>query len=151
MTRDACENAIFVSVAKSQVLSTAKNYEAIERIDWAICYRGAVGCSRQGIPWFEVEAATAVAVQEHLAMYFNMARDLDFSEPDSLAAQLKQRGFDFVVVDMFYQANRGIPGDPVFDHTSQFIDFVKNGLPLGFKEVGKFRLGLRTIHVLAVR
>jgi hypothetical protein len=30
---------------------------------YTICHRGAVGCARQGIPWFEVEAATAVVLQ----------------------------------------------------------------------------------------
>ncbi len=118
---------------------------------YTICYRDPlVGCSRRGIPWFEVEGATDVAVEEHLPMYINMARDLDFSKPDTLAAQLKQRGYDFVVVDMFYQPDQVVPSDPLFEHASQFIAFVKNGLPPGFRQVGKFKFGDRDIYVLAV-
>jgi hypothetical protein len=118
---------------------------------YTICYRDPiVGCSRRGIPWFEVEAATAVAVEEHLPMYINMARDLDFSKPDTLAEQLKQRGLNFVVVDMFYQPDQVISSDPLFEHASRFIAFIQNGLPPGFRRVAKFEFGDRDMYVLAV-
>lgn len=118
---------------------------------YTICYRDpVVGCSRRGIPWFEVEGATDVAVEQHLPMYINMERDLDFSKPDALTGQLKANGYNFVVVDMFYEPDHVIPGDPLFEHASRFIAFVKNGLPLGFRQVGKFRFGDRDMYVLAV-
>ena len=83
-------------------------------------------------------------------MYINMARDLDFSKPDTLAAQLKQRDFNFVVVDTFYQPDQVVQSDPIFEHSSQFIAMVKSGVHPGFKEVGKFAFGDRDLYVLAV-
>jgi len=118
---------------------------------YTICYRDpVVGCSRRNIPWFEVEAATAVAQQQQFPMYINMARDLDFSRPNTLASQLRERGYNFVVVDTFYEPDRIIPGDPLFEHASQFIAMLNKGLPPGLTKVAKFAFGNRDIYILAV-
>jgi len=119
---------------------------------YTLCYRDPTsGCTRRGIPWFEVEALTMVASQRHLPIYVNMARDLNFSQMDTLAFQLKKRNYNMVLIDTFAQPDQVIEGDPLFEHTFRLISMMDRPLPPGFKKIATLGFGGRPMVLLSIQ
>lgn len=119
---------------------------------YSLCYRDLVAkCSERGFPVVEVQALTALARERNLDFYLNFPLDLDFSKPETLAAQLNERGYAFVLVDMFDNPDQVVNADAVFGHTFQFMSLVQQGLPPGFADIAQFTLGGRQFHLLSVK
>jgi hypothetical protein len=123
------------------------------RLDvYSICYREPMaGCARRGISMIEPEAMTSVANEQGLSVYVNMARDLDFTRPDTLASQLLQRGYNYVLVDMFDKPDQIFSADRLPEHTFHFQAMIRDGLPKNIYEISKFEFLGREFHLLGVR
>ena len=119
---------------------------------YSVCYREPYsGCARRDLSMIEPEAMTTVARQQGLSLYFHMARDLDFKQPDTLANQLLQRDFQFVLVDMFDKPDQILDADRLFEHTFRFQAMIRDGLPQDIYEISKFQFSGREFHLLGVR
>lgn len=119
---------------------------------YTYCYRDYANCERLGLPMFEPVALSTLAKARHLPIQVHFIGDLDFSKPESLAEQIRYRGFNYILVDMFDSPSAVNRNDPYVIHTEKFIAMEKTGLPAGLINRGCFSTVKRPICVIeAVR
>ncbi len=119
---------------------------------YTYCYRDYANCERLGLPMFEPVALSTLAKARRLPIQVHFIGDLDFSKPESLAEQIRYRGFNYILVDMFDSPSAVNRNDPYVIHTEKFIALEKTGLPAGLINRGCFSTVKRPICVIeAVR
>lgn len=119
---------------------------------YTYCYRDYANCERLGLPMFEPVALSTLAKARRLPIQVHFIGDLDFSKPESLAEQIRYRGFNYILVDMFDSPSAVNRNDPYVIHTEKFIALEKTGLPAGLINSGCFSTVKRPICVIeAVR
>jgi len=117
---------------------------------YTYCYRDYANCERQGLPVFEPVALSTLAKARRLPIQVHFIRDLDFSKPESLAGQIRYRGFNYVLVDMFDSPSAVNRNDPYVIHTEKFIAMEKIGLTAGLINRGCFSTVKRPLCVIEV-
>lgn len=117
---------------------------------YTYCYRDYSNCERLGLPLFEPVALSTLLKASRIPINVHFIGDLDFSRPESLAKQIRDRGFNFVLVDMFDSPSAINPNDPYVIHTEKFIGLVKAGLPDGLTNRGCFSSAKRPICLIEV-
>lgn len=115
---------------------------------YTYCYRDYANCERLGLPMFEPVALSTLAKARRLPIQVHFIGDLDFSKPESLAEQIRYRGFNYILVDMFDSPNVVNRNDPYVIHTEKFIAMEKTGLPAGLINRGCFSTVKRPICVI---
>lgn len=115
---------------------------------YTYCYRDYANCERKGIPMFEPVALSTLAKERRLHIHVHFIGDLDFSKPETLSAQIRGRGFDYVLVDMFDSPAAVNWEDPYVIHTKNFISLVQGRLPAGLINLGCFSTLKRPICVI---
>ena len=118
---------------------------------YTYCYRDYGTCTQRNIPPFEPSALGTLARERHLPIGVHFIGDLDFSKPDSLAAQIAARDFQYVLVDMFDSPEVVNRADPYTLHTEHFIALERGSLPHGLTSTGCFSTVNRPICVLKVQ
>ena len=117
---------------------------------YTYCYRDYGTCAQRNIPPFEPSALGTLARERHLPIGVHFIGDLDFSKPDSLAAQIMARDFQYVLVDMFDSPAVVNRADPYTQHTENFISLERGSLPPGLTSMGCFSTANRPICVLRI-
>ncbi len=115
---------------------------------YTYCYRDYANCERLGLPVFEPVALSTLAKARRFLINVHFIGDLDFSKPESLAEQIRYRGFNYVLVDMFDSPSAVNRNDPYVIHTEKFIAMEKTGLPAGLINRGCFSTVKRPICVI---
>ncbi len=115
---------------------------------YTYCYRDYANCERLGLPMFEPVALSTLAKGRHMPIQVHFIGDLDFSKPESLAEQIRYRGFNYVLIDMFDTPSAVNRNDPYVIHTEKFIAMEKTGLPAGLINRGCFSTLKRPICVI---
>jgi hypothetical protein len=99
---------------------------------------------------FEPMALSTLAKERRLPIHVHFIGDLDFSKPETLSAQIRDRGFNFVLIDMFDSPAAVNRKDPYVIHTEKFIALEKSRLPVGLISRGCFSTVKRSICVIEV-
>ena len=117
---------------------------------YTYCYRDYANCERQDIPMFEPTALSTLAKERHLPIYVHFIGDLDFEKIETLSVQIKARGFDYVLIDMFDSPAAVNWEDPYVAHTKNFITLTRGQLPAGLVNRGCFSTLKRPICVIEI-
>jgi hypothetical protein len=117
---------------------------------YTYCYRDYNTCTQRNIPPFEPSALGTLARERHLPIGVHFAGDLDFSKPETLAAQIRTRDFQYVLVDMFDSPAVVNTADSYTRHTERFIALERGTLPHGLTRLGCFSTANRPICVLRI-
>lgn len=80
-------------------------------------------CENYNVPWFEPFALSTLAREKALGFSIGTFLDVDYSNLNSVAEQIKSRGFNYAVVDMFNQAI--YKNHPIALPTEKLIDIIK--------------------------
>lgn len=120
---------------------------------YTYCYRDYANCERLGLPLFEPVALSTLAKSRHVPIQVHFIGDLDFTKPETLSEQIRYRGFNYVLVDMFDSPAAVNRNDPYVIHTGEFIALEKSRrLPAGLISRGCFSTAKRPICLIeAVR
>jgi hypothetical protein len=117
---------------------------------YSYCYRDYGTCWQRNVPPFEPSALATLARERHLPIGVHFIGDLDFTKPESLAAQIAARDYQYVLIDMFDAPAAVNWADPYTLHTEKFISLERGLLPPGLTNIGCFSTVNRPICVLKV-
>jgi hypothetical protein len=121
-------------------------------IAYTNCLLGYISCSSHKMPFFEHVAVSTLALERGLPIYMHYFADLDLSKPDTLADQIRARGAQYILVDLFDDSDFSEVSHKhsFFQRTAAFIEFAKGTFPPGFTKVGCFATLRRPMCVYAV-
>ena len=100
------------------------------------CYRAYAVCKQKALTWFEPSALTTLANNTNHELIFHFAGDLDFNVPTTIAAQLKKRGFKYLLLDHFDEVPPINQLEPYANHVDKLLNTINHhritGLTLFF-------------------
>jgi hypothetical protein len=115
---------------------------------YTYCYRDYANCERLGVAMFEPVALSTLAQERRLPIRVHFIGDLDFSKPATLSAQIRARGFNYVLVDMFDSPAKVNWADPYVQHTKAFVALARGPMPVGLVSRGCFPVVKRSICII---
>jgi hypothetical protein len=109
-------------------------------LTYSFCYRDWETCINKGFPFFEQIALTTLSNQKNINTKFLIDRNLDLDNNFKLLKEIKDRQYDYILLDSFKGSDNLNFDDPYNTHVKYFIDMIHDNKEGIYKKIYCFDL-----------